>query len=538
MKNTFRKIKLLCALCVPLCTAAQAQDFIVTKSFTGSWYQPALSGQGFLLEIAKSNNQKIGLLSWYTFDNAGNHMWLIGTGSISGQQIVFNMTETTGGRFGLAHDPASVSNSNWGTVTFNFTDCNNATVNWNPVASGFSNGSMQVVRLTNINNLVCTGGLSDDLGDVVSNTELLIPLNNTGLEPLASGKAKYEERADRVEFSVEVEDLTAGSYDLLVGGELKGSIEVVTIAGGTEGEIEFRDPVEPGKILLDFDPRGQDIDVAQGGAVYLTSTIPGGGGNTPPPGGGNTPPPGSGNPPPTGNSEIREFMSNTGVYPAGQAKLELEQRPDRVDFKVEIEDVPVGFYDFFVAGEMQGVIEVIASAAGVEGELEFRNPVEPGKELLDFNPIGELVEVVQDGQVIFTHVFADGGTTPPPGGGGNTPPPGGGGNTPPPTGGTPTEIEVPLNNLGVDPDASGEIDYEVRDDRIDFKVEVEDLDDGSYELVVGNAVVTNIQVVAGEGEVEFRDPPEPGKLPLTFDPLGQEIKVQKDGVVYLSAVLQ
>lgn len=40
------------------------------------------------------------------------------------------------------------------------------------------------------------------------------------------------------------------------------------------GETEFRDPVEPGKILLDFDPRGEQIDVLEGTTVILETLFP------------------------------------------------------------------------------------------------------------------------------------------------------------------------------------------------------------------------------------------------------------------------
>ena len=43
---------------------------------------------------------------------------------------------------------------------------------------------------------------------------------------------------------------------------------------GVEGELEFRNPVEPGKVLLDFDPRGQLIEVMSGGQAVLSATFP------------------------------------------------------------------------------------------------------------------------------------------------------------------------------------------------------------------------------------------------------------------------
>jgi hypothetical protein len=502
-------------LFISLSASVLAQNFIITKSFTGSWFDPNKSGQGFLIEIINTNGQKQALATWYTYDTAGNQLWLIGVGAIQQQQITFEMRLTEGGAFGNAHDPNNISSTVWGDVTLAFTNCNTATASWSPVLPGFGAGSMPLTRLTQINNLNCTGGLFDELGDTANVDELRIILNSTGLAAGASGKAKYRQRSDRIDFSVEAEDVPVGTYDLLIGGDNKGSINVVDNAGIIQGEIEFRDPVEPGKILLDFDPRGQLIEVAQGGQVFLTSTLPDSGNN------GND---GSANAPPFGSSRVTRFFDNPGVFPAAKAKAKLRQRSDRVDFSVEIEDTPVGFYDLMVAGSVVGIIEVVQTT-GTEGEIEFRNPVEPGKELLDFNPIGQLLEIVQDGQVIFTMTFDidDGGSN-------------GGGNTPPAN--TPLRLDVDMTNLGVDADADGKIDYRVRTDRKRLNVEIEDLDDDTYQLFIGQVLITDIVVTAGKGEVEFRDPVEAGKLPLDFDPLGQLFEIKKGNTVYLSAVLE
>lgn len=380
-----------------LCGLGHASDLIVTKSFTGGWYDPAKNGQGFLLEIIKSNNQKKALTTWFTFDAAGNQYWLIGVGDIVGQSIDFQMLVPEGGKFGNLHNPNNMTNTVWGNVRFTFSDCNTGTVTWDPVLSGFHSGSMPITRSTIINNLNCTGGLYDELGDTIEDSELTTALRSTGVINDARGKTKYEQRSDRIDFSVEIEHVPVGTYELMIGGQYQGDIQVVTLSNGfNEGEIEFRDPVEPGKLPLDFDPRGQVVDIIKDQVIVLTSDDSVGNG-----GGGNT----SGQAPPFGNSETELYMVNSGIQPLGQAKVKLRQRPDRVDFQVELEDVPVGFYDLNVSGQMQGVIEVMQTAAGVEGELEFRNPVEAGKELLDFNPLGELITMTQGLDTLFTLNF-------------------------------------------------------------------------------------------------------------------------------------
>lgn len=532
-------------------TITQASELIITKSFTGGWYDPEKNGQGFLLEIIKSNDQKKALTTWFTFDTVGNQYWLIGVGEIEDQSINFQMLLPEGGRFGDSHNPDNITNTVWGQIKFTFDDCNNGTVSWNPVISGFSAGSMPITRNTLINNLNCTGGLFDELGDTLSESEVITALQPTGFDADASGKTKYEQRADRVEFSVKIEDLDTGIYQLLVGGENKGSIEVVvTGTGSTEGEIEFRDPIEPGKLLLDFSPQDQVIDIIQNGVIYLSSAGSSDGGNN----GGNT----SQEAPPFGDSETDVYMVNTGIYPLGQAEAKLKQRPERVDFKLEIEDIPLGFYDFNIDGEVQGILEVIQTAVGLAGELEFSNPVEAGKELLDFNPFGAMLSVTQGPDTLFTLNFplspgtgnndadddCDGNSNDDNcdfGGGdddcssipsGDDCDDGNSGNN------QAVEVEVNFNNTGVDSAASGSVNYEVRSDRRDFKVEVEDLEFGTYQLVVGSQIITSFEVNTVETELEFRDPPEAGKLLLNFDPLNQVIEIKQGSIVYLSALLQ
>ncbi len=94
------------------------------------------------------------------------------------------------------------------------------------------------------------GGEDIDFGT----TEIEVDLTNTGVYPLASGDARLRPEIDRTDFSVEIEDVPVGGYDLRIGGEIVGVITVnMQQDGSIEGELEFRNPVEPGKILLDFD---------------------------------------------------------------------------------------------------------------------------------------------------------------------------------------------------------------------------------------------------------------------------------------------
>jgi hypothetical protein len=205
------------------------------------------------------------------------------------------------------------------------------------------------------------------------------------------------------------------------------------------------------------------------------------------------------------------------------------QRPGRADFKVELSNAPVGSYQVFVADVMRGSLVVTQSAAGLrEGELEFRSPPEPGHLALDFDPRGQTVSVRQGSTVILTTRVLDSGNNTGGGnsGGGNS----GGGNS---GGSGTTSSPGSLVAVGPDRDAFGTLRYEVRPDRTRFDIEIENIDNGSYDVFVAGTNRGTITVTLNQGEVEFRTPAEAGHPALNFDPRGQVVEIRKAGVVYL-----
>lgn len=103
-----------------------------------------------------------------------------------------------------------------------------------------------------------------------------VSLVNTGAKPSASGHAEFRVRKqNRLSFHVEAEDLEPANYDVTVGGVVQGVLDVrVLPKNRVEGEIEFDTKVEPGHVLLDFDPRGQLVTVERAGVVYLQVVFP------------------------------------------------------------------------------------------------------------------------------------------------------------------------------------------------------------------------------------------------------------------------
>lgn len=510
---------------------SQAGALEVTGSFTGWWGQPDQENHGVIVSVSQlPTGEKTAVLYWANYDNEGNPSWLFAQGDIQGDTIEADLFQFDDVTFMQPDDPNVNSGELVGTMQVQFSNCTEGDVAFDTPNIIVGTGGFRIARLTNQPGTNCSGGVSDNTPPTSLPEEFRVQLVSTGVVAGASGKADFESRPGRTDFSVEVEDLPLGVYALNIGGISRGSIRVVDTVNGPEGEIEFRSPPEPGKELLDFEPRGQIIEVLQGSTVVLESIAPDNGDI---PGGD------QGDPPPFGDSEIDVSLVNAGVFPAGAGDAEFEQESNRVDFDVEIEDVPAGAYTLAVGGVERGTIQVVDTVNGPEGELEFRFPAEPGKLPLDFDPRGQLIEVSDASGLVFSVNFPSVGGGDDDGSGGDD----GSGDDDDSGGGDdssdPGEIQVSLNNAGVFPAASGDARYRIDDDGDrDFDVEIEDLPVGGYDLAVGGVPRGTIQVEAtvdgNEGEIEFASPADPDELPLDFDPRGKLIEIFDGGTLVFS----
>jgi hypothetical protein len=369
----------------------------------------------------------------------------------------------------------------------------------------------QVIDLAQGTNLMFSGKLEAKARNVnvAAPSVALFIIPSTGAD--ADGTARARLRVDpdaRRKFSVELEDLPVGAYELLVNDVLRGTINVAAPAGGTQGEIEFSShEYDDDELPLTFDPTNSAFTVQGGGTVYFqgkpTGLTGGRGSNEPP-------------------VRIEEALTSTRLDPDahGDAKFEIDDHGRR-RFNVEIEDVAVGTYELWVGGAKRGAMRAALQSAEVEGEIEFRDDDDNEHLPLNFDPRGQLIEVKSAAGAFFSHLFGLG----PAGGGTNT------------MLGMPLCLEVPLFNLGAAANASAKASFK-RDDRgrRSFEVEIEDAPTGDYTLRVGDATVGTISVsvtASGtEGEIEFEDDDDGGHPPLTFDPLGMGITIRRDGVDY------
>jgi len=112
-----------------------------------------------------------------------------------------------------------------------------------------------------------------------------------------------------------------------------------------------------------------------------------------------------------------------------------------------------------------------------------------------------------------------------------------------PKGSKPLMMEVGLFPVETSGSGEGKAKFWERADRSDFKVEVEGVSDGDYivriclehEAPDVEVELFDMQVVSGEGELEFRSPEIDDKLNLSFDPRGCSIELLDGEVVVLTS---
>lgn len=156
--------------------------------WTGSWYDPSHSGEGWVVEVIDENKAAI---YWFSYDDEGNQIWMIGVATRQNNQLIADMITANGPAFGPDFDPELVEYGDWGELTMTFSDCNTANVEYSSPRAGFGSGTLNSTRLSKLASLPCQEApnilmvIADDFGidafspyDVSQNTALTPVLNN------------------------------------------------------------------------------------------------------------------------------------------------------------------------------------------------------------------------------------------------------------------------------------------------------------------------------------------------------------------------
>jgi len=101
---------------------AQQTPAGITDSITGSWYDPAKSGQGFSIHKV---NEQTGVVYFYGFDSNGTPLWLLGVWNsplVAGEAVEFQMNQYNGGTFSEVI-PDEIAEEPWGTMLLRMDSC-------------------------------------------------------------------------------------------------------------------------------------------------------------------------------------------------------------------------------------------------------------------------------------------------------------------------------------------------------------------------------------------------------------------------------
>jgi hypothetical protein len=139
--------------------AAGDPEYWIGPGVSGSWFDPARSGEGIILQVLPDGRA---FAIWFTFPAAGEAdgaAWLLATEGVrDGDTLRFaEVLQPRGARFGDAFDAGAVNFAAWGSLNLQFDHCGAMTASWQG-PSGYGSGSRTLQRLSVIEELDCTGG--------------------------------------------------------------------------------------------------------------------------------------------------------------------------------------------------------------------------------------------------------------------------------------------------------------------------------------------------------------------------------------------
>ncbi len=114
-------------------------DLYVAGILNGTYFDPSRSGEGIMVDFFDiGSSQKGVFISWYTYDDAGNPLWLVGNSTLAANvtQADVPMIVTRGGRFGPLFRASDVTRSPWGSVNLRFPNCSTAVMRYARASDG------------------------------------------------------------------------------------------------------------------------------------------------------------------------------------------------------------------------------------------------------------------------------------------------------------------------------------------------------------------------------------------------------------------
>jgi len=138
--------------------SAMADVTLADGGVSGEWFNAGRSGEGIFVEIVETSSGGNAIAAaWFTFDEAGNQMWLVGNQVLDSSQtsVTIDVSRYDGPVFGPGFDSGDLNAMPWGTLTLRFPNCDSAVLNYSST-DGFGSGQINMIRLTDLEQVSCT----------------------------------------------------------------------------------------------------------------------------------------------------------------------------------------------------------------------------------------------------------------------------------------------------------------------------------------------------------------------------------------------
>ncbi len=127
----------------------------IQNHHSGLWFNREQSGHGLSLDVLNNN---LIVATWYTFDNDGNQLWLLGLGPYADGLAQLDVTISENGLFPPNFNTDDVVTTNWGKFELQFNGCDTLNFSWVPdEGTGYDAGTLAMNRLTSNAGLSCDG---------------------------------------------------------------------------------------------------------------------------------------------------------------------------------------------------------------------------------------------------------------------------------------------------------------------------------------------------------------------------------------------
>lgn len=134
---------------VPLADLDGVATYRIGADTSGSFFDPAKPGHGWLIEATDVGGVAGVAAAWYTYLN-GEQRWLIGAGPALGNEARIPLFIASGGDFPPRFDPANVTLQRWGDVTLSFDSADAGRARWSTSFAGYASGEMPLARLSSL----------------------------------------------------------------------------------------------------------------------------------------------------------------------------------------------------------------------------------------------------------------------------------------------------------------------------------------------------------------------------------------------------